>query len=131
MKLARSNAIISILTDADLTGQEGRFVRMSNNDTVCLVDCALEKPLGLLLNGGVAYERITVAISAGGLAGTVRVKLAGTAYIGSDLQLTADGRVMAHDNSAPRMIVGVALEAGVTGELIEAALCPPTKVPAA
>jgi hypothetical protein len=130
MKLARSNAIISIFADDDLTGKEGQFVRMSSNTAIALMDSALDTPLGLLLIGGNTNERVTVAVP-GGLAGTVRVKLAGTVYIGSRLQLTADGRVMDHDNSAPRMIVGVALEAGVTGELIEAALLTPTKVPAA
>jgi hypothetical protein len=78
---------------------------------------------------GKAYERFTVAVP-GGLAGTVRVKLAGEAYIGSRLQLTNDGRVMTHDNEFPRIIVGVALEAGVTGELIEASLSTATYTPA-
>jgi hypothetical protein len=130
MNLARSNAIISILADDDLTTKEGQFVRMSSNTAVALMDSALDTPLGLLLIGGNTNERVTVAIP-GGLAGTVRVKLAGTVYIGSRLQLTADGRVMAHSNELPRMIVGVALEPGVTGELIEASLCPPTYTPAA
>jgi hypothetical protein len=130
MNLARSNAIISILTDDDLTGQEGRFVRMSNADTVCLVDSALEPAFGFLLTGGKAYERVTVAIP-GAFAGTVRVKLAGTVGVGDRLQLTADGRVQSYDNEFPRMVVGVALEAGVTGELVEAALRPPTYTPAA
>jgi hypothetical protein len=130
MKLARSNAIISILADADLTTKEGQFVRMSSNTAVALIDSALTPPLGLLLIGGNTDDCVTVAIP-GGLAGTVRVKLAGTVYIGSRLQLTADGRVMAYNNELPRMIVGVALEPGVTGELIEASLCPPTYTPAA
>ena len=129
MRLVRTNAIISILADDGLTGKEGQFVRMSSNTAIALMDSALDTPLGLLLIGGKTSERVTVAVP-GGLAGTVRVKLAGTAYIGSRLQLTADGRVMDHDNSAPRMIVGVALEAGVTGELIEASLCTPTYTPA-
>ncbi|MCS6242607.1 MAG: hypothetical protein H2172_01915 [Opitutus sp.] len=129
MHLARSNAIISIFADDDLTGKEGQFVRMSSNTAVALMDSGLDTPLGLLLIGGKTNERVTVAIP-GGLAGTVRVKLAGEAYIGSRLQLTNDGRVMAHDNEFPRIIVGVALEAGVTGELIEASLCTATYTPA-
>jgi hypothetical protein len=129
MNLVRSNAIISISTGEDLTGKVGYFVFMGSNTDVCLINGALEPPLGLLLTEGKAYERVTVAIP-GGLAGTVRVKLAGEAYIGSRLQLTSDGRVMAHDNEFPRMIVGVALEAGVTGELIEASLQTPTYTPA-
>lgn len=130
MKLARSNAIISILSDEDLTGKEGHFVRMSSNTAIALIDHEMSPPFGLLLTAGNVHERVTVAISAGGLAGTVLVKLAGTALLGRRLQLTADGRVMTYDSEFPRMVVGVALEGGVTGELIEAVLSPPTYTPA-
>jgi hypothetical protein len=129
MHLTRTNAIISVMADVDLTGQEGRFVRMSNADTVCLVDYALEKPLGLLLTGGKPYERVTLAIP-GGLAGTVRVKITGTVHFGDLLQLTATGCVEGYSNDAPRMVVGIALEAGVSGELIEAAVYTPVLTPA-
>jgi hypothetical protein len=130
MHLTRTNAIISVVADVDLTGQEGRFVRISNNESICLVDYALEKPLGLLLTGGKANERVTLAIP-GGLAGTVRVKIYGPISFGELLQLTSTGCVEGYSNDAPRMVVGVALEAGKTGELIEAALYVPTYTPAA
>ena len=130
MHLTRTNAIISVVTDEDLTGKEGRFVRISNSDTICLVNYALEKPLGLLLVGGKAYERVTVAIP-GALAGTVRVKISGPVSFGELLQLTATGCVECYSNEFPQMVVGVALEAGVTGELIEAALYVPTLTPPA
>jgi hypothetical protein len=128
MHLTRTNAIISVMADVDLTGQEGRFVRISNNDSICLVDYALEKPLGLLLTGGKAYERVTVAIP-GGLAGTVRVKITGPVSFGEQLQLTATGCVEGYSNDALRMVLGVALEAGVSGELIEASLYTPVLTP--
>ena len=130
MKLARPNAIISMLADDDLTGKAGHFVRMSSNTAIALIDNALTPPLGLLLTEGKTNERVSVAISAGGLAGTVRVKLAGTVQLGGALQLTADGRVVSYDSEFPRMIVGVALESGVIGELIEVALQTPTYTPA-
>ena len=123
MKLARTNAIISMLADDDLTGKAGHFIRMSSNTAIALIGDALTPPLGLLLTDGKANERVSVAISAGGLAGTVQ--------LGSPLQLTADGCVVAYDSEFPRMIVGVALESGVIGELIEAALQTPTYTPAA
>ena len=44
MKLARSNAIISILADDDLTGKEGQFVRMSSNIAIALMDTPSDKP---------------------------------------------------------------------------------------
>lgn len=71
MKLARSNAIISILSDEDLTGKEGHFVRMSSNTAIALIDHEMSPPFGLLLTAGNVHERVTVAISAGGLAGNV------------------------------------------------------------
>lgn len=125
MKLARPNAIISILSDEDLSGQEGCLVRMSSNTAVGLVDSAAAIPFGLLLTAGKTGERVSVAIAAGGLAGTVRVKLAGTVYIGSQLQLTADGRAIADLGENSRVLIGIALEPGVTNELIEAVLFRP------
>ena len=125
MKLARSNAIISIPTDEDLTGKEGQFIRMSSNTAIALIDAATVIPLGLLLTEGIVGDQVSIALSAGGLAGTVRVKLAGTVYIGSRLQLTADGRVIEDLGELARVIVGVAVEGGVAGEYVEAVLCNP------
>ena len=98
---------------------------MSSNTAVGLVDSAAAIPFGLLLTAGKTGERVSVAIAAGGLAGTVRVKLAGTVYIGSQLQLTADGRAIADLGENSRVLIGIALEPGVTNELIEAVLFRP------
>ena len=98
---------------------------MSSNTAIALVDVATAIPVGLLLTEGIVGERVSIALCAGGLAGTVRVKLAGTVYIGSRLQLTADGRVVEDAGELARVIVGVALEGGVAGEYVEAVLCNP------
>ena len=125
MHLARTNAILSFEADADLTGYVGHFVVLTAGK-VTLVSSATVKPFGILLTDGKAGERVTVAIGAGGLAGTIRVKLAATVSgVGVDLQLTADGHAIPDATTGARVIVAQSLETGVTGELIEAVLIRP------
>ncbi len=123
--LARTNAILSFEAAADLTGYVGRFVVLSAGK-VALVSSATVKPLGVLLTDGKAGERVTVAIGAGGLAGTVRVKLAAAvSTVGAYLQTTADGRTQADAATGARTVVAQALETGAIDELIEAVLIAP------
>ena len=123
--LARPNAILSFEANADLTGYVGRFIVLSAGKAA-LLSSATVKPLGVLLCDGKADERVTVALGAGGLAGTVRVKLAATvSTIGAYLQTTADGRVQTDAGTGARTLVAQALETGVTDELVEAILIAP------
>jgi hypothetical protein len=123
--LARTNAILSFEAAADLTGYVGHFVVLAAGK-VALVGSATAKPLGVLLTDGKAGERVSVAIGAGGLAGTIRVKLAATvSAAGVDLQLTADGRVQADAGTGARTLVAQSLEPGAIDELIEAVLFRP------
>jgi hypothetical protein len=123
--LARTNAILSFEAAADLTGYVGHFVVLAAGKAA-LVGSATTKPLGVLLTDGKAGERVSVAIGAGGLAGTIRVKLAATvSTAGIDLQLTADGRVQTDAGSGARTVVAQSLEPGAVDELIEAVLFRP------
>ena len=125
--LARTNAILSFEAAADLTGMVGRFVVFNGTtNKVVLLSSATVKPLGLLLTDGKLGERVTVAIGAGGLAGTVRVKLsAAVTAPGNYLQTTADGRVITAAASGARTVVAMNLESGAVDELIEAVLLTP------
>ena len=124
--LARTNAILSIPADADLSGQIGRFVVSSGSAKVILVSSAAALPFGVLLTDGKIGDRVTVAVSSGGLAGTIRVKLAAAvAGPGLDLQLTADGRVQPAAVIGARVLVAQSLESGAIDELIEAVLFRP------
>jgi hypothetical protein len=123
--LARTNAILPFEAAADLTGHVGRFVVL-NAGKVALVSSATQRPFGVLLTDGKAGESVTVAVGAGGLAGTIRVKLSSTvAAPGLDLQLTADGRTQTDAGSGARVIVAQSLESGAINELIEAVLIRP------
>jgi hypothetical protein len=123
--LARTNAILPFEAAADLTGHVGRFVVLTAGK-VALVSSAPQRPFGVLLTDGKAGESVTVAVGAGGLAGTIRVKLAAVvANPGADLQLTADGRTQADVGSGARVIVAQSLESGAINELIEAVLFRP------
>ena len=123
--LARTNAILPFEASADLTGYVGRFVVLFLGK-VALVTLLPVKPLGILLTDGKAGDRVTVAIGAGGLAGTVRVKLAAAVTApGTYLQLTADGRVIPDAGTGSRTLVAQALETGAVDELIEAVLIAP------
>ena len=123
--LARTNAILPIEAFADLTGHIGRFVVL-NGGKAALVTSAAQKPFGVLLTDGKAGDRVTVAVGAGGLAGTIRVKLATSVLVpGVDLQLNASGGVQPDNGTGARVIVAHALEVGGINELIEAVLIRP------
>jgi len=123
--LARTNAIVPFKAQLDFTGHVGRFVTRSRG-TIVPVGSATDKPIGVLLTDGKDSEQVSVAISAGGLAGTVRVKLAADVPgPGIDLQLTADGRVEPDAGVRERVLVAQSLESGAVDELIEAVLFRP------
>ena len=78
------------------------------------------------MTDGKAGERVTIALSAGGLAGTVRAKLAApVTYPSQYLQITPDGRVVPDTGSGERLLVAQAIETGAVDELIEAVLFRP------
>ena len=123
--LARTNAILPFDAAADLTGHVGRFVVLTAGK-VALVSSAAQRPFGVLLTDGKAGESVTVAVGAGGLAGVIRVKLAGAVPApGPDLQLNATGGVQTDAGTGARVIVAQSIEPGAINELIEAVLFRP------
>jgi hypothetical protein len=123
--LARTSAILPFEAAADLTGHVGRFVVLTAGK-VALVNSAAQRPFGVLLTDGKAGEPVSVAVGAGGLAGTIRVKLAAVvANPGTDLQLNANGGVQTDAGTGARVIVAQSLESGAINELIEAVLFRP------
>jgi len=130
MQLARPNAIVSLTAAANLTGCVGRFVTLSSG-SVTLISSELATPFGVLLSDGKAGQKVSVAVAAGGLSGTVRVKLsAAVAAPGTLLQLTNTGTVIPNNTAtAARVVCGLALEAGQIGELIESVMFNPLVYP--
>lgn len=130
MKLSRTNAIIPLPTDAEapLVGREGYAVALENGNVYIHGNATDVGAFGVLLEAVPYPEKASVAVAAGGLAGTVRVKLAQAVDSGTFLQLvnTADGCAFGPDGGVgARVIMAQALESGAVGELIEAVLFKP------
>jgi hypothetical protein len=128
-KLTRENAILPFPPNSDLTGKEGHIVSIQTNGNVGAVALYSVSgglpPFGVVLLGSNAGEKTSVAISSGGLAGTIKVKLSAPVKAGEELQIDETGTVSPDSGSGNRIIVGLALEAGVADELIEAVLFRP------
>lgn len=127
MKLTRENAILPFTPDADLTGKEGYIAQLENNGNV--VPWYLSSgatPLGAIVHGTNVDEKTSVALCAGGLAGTVKLKLsAAVTEVGQELQVDNLGTVSPDPGTGGRTLVAQALETGVADELIEAVLFRP------
>lgn len=126
--IARGNAIIPLTPAADHTDKEGYFVELSSGNAA-IVNATTDIPLGVILEGRPTTGKDSIAISAGGLSGTVKVKVKGsspgTIALGTLLQLHSDGTVLADAGTGARVLVAQALEAGAADELIEAVLFKP------
>lgn len=126
----RSNAIIPLSAGMDLTGCEGRPIALVY-DLAFIIDSPDADPLfGVLLKGAREGETVSVAVAAGGLAGTVRLLLAANTGFGDYLQIrtTEDPPYGAFGPELPdqnHWRVAMALEPGVAGEKIEAVLFKP------
>ena len=130
--IVRTNAIIPLTAGIDLTGHEGRPIVIASGEAVLqtVPDGGLP-PLGVLLKGATAGETVSVAV-AGSFAGTVRVKLAGAVTtLGSYLcgDLDGEGIIGFKTNiSTNHHAMAIALETGVEGEMIEAAIFRPASL---
>lgn len=130
--IVRENAILPFTAETDLTGLEGRPITFGGGGGGPLVqvaeDAAGTLPIGVLLKGGKAGETVTVALAAGGLAGTVRVKLSQPVTTGQYLKLIdhISGCFFGPAGlSGERIVMAQALEDGVADEKIEAVLFKP------
>ena len=133
MKLARSNAIIAMTPygNSDYRNYAGFpvAVDLGENTAILCGDSVGEIPIGVITEGAKAPEKVSVAIAAGGLAGTVRVKLLAPVTAPGvllKLVITVAGVAFGPDNgSGERIVMAQALETGAAGELIEAVLFKP------
>lgn len=122
--LIRDAAILPFTPAADYLTKKGYLVTLSGN-TATLSASATVRARGVILEGnrssaGYATEEVTVGIL-GAVAGTVPMKLSGTVTKGDALQQHTDGTVITDAGSGSRVIVGIALESGVSGDIIEVA----------
>lgn len=122
MATIKDNAIVAITPATDHSAKEGYFVENSSGS--CEVsNAATDLPLGVIVDGETTSGKDSVALM--NFKGTVHVKLGGNVAKHAKLQLSTDGTVVTDATSGARVLVAQALEAGSTGDLIEAALYGP------
>jgi len=120
----RANAILPFSLDVDTSDKIGHLVMASTADELSICDDEGATAIGVILKGALTTEKASIALVAG-LAGTVKIKLAGpVTTLGERLQLNFDGRVNPDAGTGSRQIVGIALEHGVANDLIEAIIHP-------
>lgn len=119
----RTNAILPFKSTADLSSKNGFAVVIdpANPGQVVVQSNAASVTFGVITMGDVTSGKNSVAITYGGVAGTVLVKLASAAVVGDLLSSDATG---AFDTTSD-VISAMAVEAGSTGDLVEAVLVTP------
>lgn len=122
--MKRDNAIIPLTPAADYTTKRGYLVTFSG-ETATVSSSATTIAAGVIVepndtSAGYASEKVGVAIL-GAFKGTVPMRLSGTVTKGALVIQSTDGTVVTDAGSGQRVVVGRALESGVTGENIEVA----------
>jgi hypothetical protein len=119
----RKSAIVPLTPAADHRTYEGYFVNLSAG-TAAKSTSATTRPFGLILEGENTDGVDSIAIC-GGNAGPCLVKASGVIAQGAYVQLHTDGSVVTDATSGPRVLVGIALESAVSGDLFECQLITP------
>ena len=125
MSIVRKEAIIALNPAVDHSEKEGYFIILTAGLPV--VSAAVtDVPFGVLIDGEAANGVDSIGVCGGNLP-TLRVKLSGPVSLGNTLQLAGDGSAIVDAGTGARVVVGRALEAGVSGDLIEAVIFTPVK----
>lgn len=122
--LKRTNAIIALTPAANYLAKTGYLGTFSGN-TFTVSSSATVKATGVILEpnttaAGYASELVTVGLL-GSVNGTVGMALGGTVTKGAFVQQSTDGTVVTDAGTGARVLVGVALESGIAGDIIEVA----------
>ena len=126
--LTRAVAIVGLTPSADHTDKEGYLVGIAG-DVATISASATVPAKGVILDGNDTDGESSVGIL-GALPGTVRLKTSGAITKGDRVQQAADGTVVTDAGPGnARVVVGVALETGVAGDLIEVATFAPMILP--
>jgi hypothetical protein len=120
---ARTKAILPFTPAADQRTKEGYFGNLSGG-TFAVSTSATTKPFGVIVEGENTDGVSSIAVC-GGNAGPCRVKASGTIAQGAYVQLHTDGSVVTDAAAGARVLVGIALEAAVSGDLFEVQLITP------
>jgi len=126
---ARDKAVYAFTPATDFgggdptTNKKGFLVTLAN-DTATLSASASVHAEGVILDPEGTDGKASIGVLGGNI-GPVHVRLGGTVAKGAKIQQGADGRVVTDAGAGARVVVGLCLEAGVVGELVEAVLKDP------
>lgn len=117
---AQGNAIIPQTPSASHVDKEGYLVDLAAG--VATISTSATTPAkGVILEGAPTTGKSSIGIL-GGLAGAYRLRAGGNITAGAEVQQHTDGTVVTDAGSGARVIVGVALEDAVTGQLFRAVI---------
>lgn len=116
---SRGNAIVPFTPSASQAGLEGYLVDLAGD--VATVSASAAVPAkGVILDGQDVNDQSSIGIL-GGLAAPVKLRAGGNIAKGAEVQQNNDGTVITDaGNGNARLIVGVALEAAIAGQLFSA-----------
>jgi len=126
--ITRENAVLAFPSAVDLTGKEGYAVKLNSSGQLELCSSASDIPFAIVTIGMPIGAQNSVAVCAGGYAGTVSIKLSatpGTVNAGTLLALNANATSSAGTTG---VLYAQAVEAGQADELIEAVIFKPQTV---
>lgn len=126
MKL-RDTGIIKATPAADYSAHEGYGMTLSTVSGVLTATVSASATVvikGIVTEAGTVAQGVSLAVPGSAPGGTA-VKLSGTVAAGAFIQQAADGTFVTDAGTGARVIVGIALESGVSGDLIEAILQTP------
>ena len=116
---SRENAVLALTAFADYSADQGKSVTISGS-TAIRSNSATVPATAIILEDAISGGTVTVAIL-GAFKGTVLAKLSGTVTGGARMQQAANGTWLTDAASGGRVVSLIALESGVSGDLIEAA----------
>lgn len=114
--MSQSNAGISKGYKATAALGEGIAVKISSGEVV-VATAATDKIIGVTMSACAAGETVSVRLRSS--TGTMKVKAGGTIAIGDRLTSNGSGQLIA-TTTAANEVVGVAIEAGASGDFVEA-----------
>lgn len=125
---SRGNAILPFTPSATHVDKEGYLVTLAV-ETATISASATVPATGVILEGKATTGKSSIGIL-GALAAPVRMKTSGIIVKGARVQQAADGTIVTDAGAGnARVVVGVALEAAVSGQLIDVATIAPMILP--
>ena len=124
--LLRSSAVVALTAAADYSADRGKSVTISGDTATRSASATVVAP-GIILEGDVSGGVVQVGIL-GAIGGTVPAKLSGSVTKGARMQQHTDGTWRTDAGSGGRVVSLVALETGVSGDIIEAAPLTPVSL---